>query len=89
MSMHDEHSPQGVELTPGFTIQAFRQDPGNGCFAYTAGSGEKECVVDSVLVQPIDQGLGNMLLPHQLFKGFWAPFSRQYLVAHQLSNVCL
>ena len=74
---------------PGLTVQAFCQDSGNGCFADPACAGEKESMVNTVLIQPVNQGLRNVLLSNQLIKGFWAPFPRQDLVAHKVLNESL
>ena len=52
-------------------------------FTHAACSREQERVVQAVLVQAVDQGLRDMFLPNQLFKGFRAPFARKDLVAHR------
>ena len=64
------HSPQGVGADAGFTIEAFCQDAGNGCFTYTARSGKQKGMVQAILVETVDQGLRNMFLPDELLERF-------------------
>jgi hypothetical protein len=47
----------GPGSDPGLTVQAFGQDTRNGGLADPACAGEKESMVDTILIQPIDQGL--------------------------------
>jgi hypothetical protein len=45
---------------PGLTVQTFGQDTRDGGLADPACAGEKESMVDTILIQTIDQGLRNV-----------------------------
>ena len=72
----------GIRADSALAVQALGQDARDGGFADAAGAGEQERVVQAVLVQPVDQGLRDVLLADQLLKRFGAPLARQDLVTH-------
>ena len=65
------------------TVQALGQDAGDGGLANTAGAGEQEGVVQSFLVDAVDQGTGYVFLADQLVERAGTPLAGEYLVTHR------
>jgi hypothetical protein len=40
--------------------------------------------MDTILIKAIDQRLHHVLLTNQIAKSFRAPFTRQYLITHEI-----
>ena len=64
------------------TVQAARQNTGNGGLAHPAGPREKVGVVQTVLIQCMHQCPRDMLLPHQFIEGTGAVFPGKDLITH-------
>ena len=62
------------------TVDSLGKDLGAGRFARAARAGEKIGVREPALRDLPLQGLGHMLLPDHIGKGFWTPFAVKRLI---------
>ena len=65
-------------------VKALRENTRNGGFTHTAGSGKQIGMVQSVIIQRINQRLEHMFLTCHLGKGSRTPFSGKYLITHRI-----
>ncbi|MCY1412445.1 hypothetical protein D9M71_278520 [compost metagenome] len=68
---------------PGFTVHAFGDDPRNGGLAHPTGTGEQVGVVQTLVVQRIDQGLEHMGLADHFAERARTPFTCKNLITHR------
>ncbi len=70
----------------GFTVQAPGQQAANGGFTDPTGAGKQIGMVQTLVLQRMNQRLENVFLAHHILKGMGPPFSGKYLVAHDSPN---
>ncbi len=68
----------------GFTVKALCENSGQGGFPYPAGSGEKVGVVQTLIIQRVDEGLEYVPLSGDFGKICGSPFAGENLIAHGL-----
>ena len=73
----------GFGTDAGFTIQGFGKNTCNGGLAHAARAGKQVSVVQTIVVQRIDQGSQDVLLTHHFGKLARPPFTRQDLITHE------
>src|SRR5690606_33411616 len=66
----------------GLAVQAFSQNARNRCFTHTTGASKQIRVMQTVMVQRVNQRLQYVLLPYHVAKKSRAPFAGQDLVTH-------
>ena len=72
----------GNRTDTGFTVEAFREDPSNSGFTHSPGPGKQIGMVQSIVIESIDQRLQHMLLTSHFGENTRAPFAGKYLVTH-------
>ena len=65
----------GYRANTGFAVEAFGEDAANGGFAHTASAGKQIGMVQTVIVQGVNQCLQHMFLPCHFGKRAWTPFT--------------
>src|SRR6266849_9427848 len=74
--------PAGTGADARLAIEAFREDPGEGRLAHTAGPGKQVRVVQPILIQRVAQRLDDVLLPDQRLERAGTPLASEDLVRH-------
>src|SRR5690606_33614179 len=72
----------GLGTDSGFAVQALGQYAGDGCLAHAPRAGKQIGVVQTVVVQRVDQRLEDVLLPDHFAENAGAPLAGEYLIAH-------
>jgi hypothetical protein len=68
-----------------FAVEAFSKNACDGRFTDTTSPGEQVSVVQTLSVKGIDKGFEHVLLPHHFSEAPGPPFSRKYLITHEIS----
>ena len=74
--------PAGAGADARLAIEAFREDPGEGRLAHTAGPGKKIRVMQALLIERVAQRLDHVLLSDQRLERAGTPLAGENLVRH-------
>jgi hypothetical protein len=72
----------GYWTVRGLAIQGHCKDAGDGRFAYAAVAAEDVAMCNSLLLESVLQGPGNVVLTDDIGEALRPVFAREYLVAH-------
>ena len=66
------------------TVQTLGQNTGDGGFTHPPCTGEQIRMVQALIIKGVDKGAHDMLLPYHVLEKLWTPFTRQYLITHEI-----
>jgi len=69
-----------------FTVYGFSHDPGKCGLAYTAYTAEQQSMCHAIMFKGVLQSADNSLLPDNIGKNLWTPFSGKYEIGHSLKG---